>query len=88
MEVDFSALEQPHDITGVGGSLGVHYEGSILVFDDGIRSLPIPIHLGIAGRGSSRFPSLLGRDILDQARTVIDPAGGELSLDFGTGLAW
>ena len=60
MEIDFSALEQPHDITGVGGSLGVHDEGAILIFDDGSRSLPIPIHLGIAGRGSSQFPSLLG----------------------------
>lgn len=91
MEIDYSALEQPRDIAGVGGFLGVHCESAILVFDDGSSSLSIRIDLGIAERGSStafQFPSLLGRDILDKARTVVDPTGCELSLDFGTGLAW
>ena len=92
MKIDYSALEQPDDIAGVGGFLGVHHEEAILVFDDGSSSsLPIRINLGIAERGSStalQFPSLLGRDILDKARTVVDPTGCELSLDFGTGLAW
>ena len=91
MKIDYSALEQPDEIAGGGGLLGVHHEEAILVFDDGSSSLPIPIHLGIAERGSStalQFPSLLGRDILDKARTVVDPTGGELILDFGTGLAW
>lgn len=91
MGIDYSALEQPADIAGVGGFLGVHPEEAILIFDDGSSTLPIRIQLGIAERGTSiapQIPSLLGRDILARARMVVDPARGELSLDFGPGLAW
>ena len=91
MGIDYSTLEQPADIAGVGGFLGVHHEEAILIFDDGSSTLPIRIKLGIAERGTSiapQVPSLLGRDILDRARMVVDPARGELSLDFGPDLAW
>ena len=89
MKIDYSALEKPtDDCAGVGGSLGVHHEEAYLVFDDGSSRRAFQIELGIAERGSGQFPSLLGRDILDKARTVVDPTRGELSLHFEPGLSW
>lgn len=90
--VDYQTLRCPTDCYGVGGPLVTYPENARIIFgarDAAWRAFEVEI--GIAEYkpdAAGEFPSLLGRDILDEFRVVVDRKNGELYLSFDSQLTW
>ena len=90
--IDYQSLRNPTTCHGVGGPLVTYPENARIIFgphDDAWRAFEIEI--GIAEYNpdaAGEFPSLLGRDILDESRVVVDRKNGELYLSFDSQLRW
>ena len=68
------ALRNPTMSDGIGGQAKGFTERVILAFSDTrfVYSYFLDIEISASTRANQRFPSLLGRDILDRWRFVID----------------
>lgn len=72
--IDFGSLSQSTTSIGIGGMAQGFDEQAILSFNDGryIFAYLLQIQIPTPTEFNQRFPSLLGRDILNQGRFVMD----------------
>jgi hypothetical protein len=72
--VNFRTLRNPTTSEGIGGAAKGFNETVVLSFSDRryIYSYLLMIELSASTRHNHRFPSLLGRDILDKWRFIMD----------------
>jgi hypothetical protein len=74
LSINFNALKNPTTSDGIGGSAKGFNEQMVLSFTDRrfIYSYLFNIEIAERTKYNDRFPSLLGRDIIDQWRLVMD----------------
>jgi len=79
--VNFGALKNPVVSEGIGGPAKGFNEQAILSFSDHryIYSYLLLIEISAPTTHNHRFPSLLGRDIIDQWRFVMDRPNNQVS---------
>jgi Aspartyl protease len=79
--VDFGDLRNPITSDGIGGSARGYVEEALLSFSDHrfIYSYLIEAQISAPAAHNSRFPSLLGRDILRHWRSILDPARNKVA---------
>jgi hypothetical protein len=72
--INFRSLRNPTTSEGIGGKADGFNERVVLTFSDKIHvyAYLLNIELSVPTRHNHRFPSLLGRDILDRWRFVMD----------------
>src|SRR5712692_2409912 len=72
--IDFRALRNPTVSEGIGGAASGFSEHVVLSFSDRryIYSYALPIEISAPTSHNHRFPSLLGRDILQHWRIVMN----------------
>jgi hypothetical protein len=80
LAIDFRALRRPMISEGIGGPARGFNEQMILSFSDRkfIYSYLLDIEVAAPTKRNHRFPSLLGRDILDQWRIVLERLVGKI----------
>ena len=78
--IPFRRLRNPRNSRGVGGASPYFREPAYLLFTDGDLTRIYSVELLIAEPSESnlRLPSLLGRNIMNNWRSVFDPAIGVL----------
>jgi hypothetical protein len=74
MGIDFASLIDPIVSEGIGGESEGFVERAVLTFSDKrfIYSYVLKVEISKPTRHNRRFPSLLGRDLLDSGRFVVD----------------
>ena len=74
LKIDYGTLVNPTTSQGIGGSSGGFTERAVLSFsDERFRYVYVlKIEISAPTRFNQEFPSLLGRDILNRGRSVID----------------
>jgi hypothetical protein len=74
--VNFGSLRNPTTSEGIGGAANGFNEQAVLSFSDNhyVYAYLITIEISSPTKNNHRFPSLLGRDLLDQWRLVLDPS--------------
>lgn len=74
LTINFGALRNPITSEGIGGPAKGYNEQMILSFSDrkSIYSYLLDVEISAPTPHNHRFPSLLGRDILDQWRFVME----------------
>lgn len=72
--VKFKSLKNPTVSEGIGGEARGFNEKAILAFSDAqyVYSYLLDIELSTPAKHNLRFPSLLGRDVLDKWRCVLE----------------
>ncbi len=81
LDMPFGRLISPTRSYGIGGSSVYHRESAILSFmdDEAIQSYRLQLHIAEPTAANARFPSLLGRDVLNRWRMDYDPAQSVLT---------
>jgi hypothetical protein len=71
--INFRVLQNPVTSDGIGGAANGFNERALLSFSDGIYvfSYLLEIEISAPINHNGRFPSLMGRDVLDQWRFVL-----------------
>jgi len=74
LSIDYKVLTNPTMSQGIGGVARSFSEKAVLAFSDNryVYSYLLDIQLLAPARQNHRLPSLLGRDVLNQWRGVID----------------
>jgi hypothetical protein len=87
MGIDFANLVDPTISEGIGGQSEGFNERAVLTFSDRrfIYSYVLKVEIPKPTRHNQRFPSLLGRDILDCWRFVMDSSRDRVTF---TPLTW
>ena len=81
LRVSYANRGNPVRCSGVGGPVGVFPERAVLIFKGTVgRLLMLELEIGILQRvpDAESIPSLLGRDLLDEFRLVVDRRAEEL----------
>jgi hypothetical protein len=78
--VNFDTLRNPVTSEGIGGAAKGFSEQAVLSFSDRrfIYSYLLDVEIAAPGARNYRFPSLLGRDVLDQWRCVMDRSNNKV----------
>lgn len=79
--VDFHLLTNSTSSQGIGGTASGYREAAVVSFSDRryyIYSYVISMEIALPLPHNTRFPSLLGRDILGQWRLIVDKPENEI----------
>jgi hypothetical protein len=81
--VNFRSLRNPTTSQGLGGDAKGFTERTFLSFSDNryVYSYLLDVEIAASTRHNQRFPSLLGRDILSQWRSVVEPSRGIITFN-------
>jgi hypothetical protein len=79
--INFGTLRNPVTSEGIGGPAKGFNEQAVLSFSDRrhIYSYLVDVELSAPSAHNFKFPSLLGRDIIDRWRFVLDRQKGQVS---------
>lgn len=82
LNIPFGRLLSPTRSHGIGGSSLYHRETAVLSFldDEAVQSYRLQLHIAEPTNANTRFPSLLGRDVLNRWRIVYDPTDSTLEI--------
>jgi hypothetical protein len=80
LSINFGSLKNPVTSEGIGGTAKGYNEQLILSFTDKkfIYSYLLNVEIASPTPHNHRFPSLLGRDIIDQWRFVMEKRAGKI----------
>jgi predicted aspartyl protease len=79
--IDFGSLQNPVTSDGIGGPASGFNEHALLSFSDGTYVYSYLLQIEVAGPTghNQRFPSLLGRDLLNLWRFVMDRSKNKIT---------